>query len=200
MEVLLCKQLDLRATMLGSTNDTLCATHISLWLLSTEEKELPSVVFCVVSDVFKSSWVSTQGKLWSSLRRAKRRKNKRQSVLESVRNGWLEAVSKFLASSYDPQRKKEKCFPRMDNVRGNHMRNRWAWCFALSLSVCTVLLLLSPMCAARIHPMQIQVPWGSFTNSSLHILISSEMQGSFLPLCFCQHYIPLQECPSILYL
>lgn len=33
MEVQLCKQPDLRATMLGSTNDTLCATYISPRLL-----------------------------------------------------------------------------------------------------------------------------------------------------------------------
>lgn len=48
---------------------------------------------------------------------------------------------------------------------------------ALSLSVCSVLWLLSPICATMIHSVQTHVPRGSFTNSLLHILICFRHAG-----------------------
>lgn len=49
---------------------------------------------------------------------------------------------------YEPQKNEGECFPRMlcsqkNSSRGNHMRNQWAWSFALSL--------LSALCCCCCH-------------------------------------------------
>lgn len=167
----------------------------------TQDRGDKTAICKVFYVVFKASWVLLKATL-PCLGRAKS-SSTRQNFSKLISKGLLEAISKFLVSSYASQRNEgefsQGATSSEEHYWRNHTMNLWAWSFQGTLScLCPVPCQChgsrqsGAACAFRL-------PWGSSTNSFSHILISlmSFRKGGHLsPSVLLQTPHSHEEMPS----